>query len=499
MTLARSPASRPTRSDRDLPPWARLADALTLGALGLAALVYLFDGIRVELSWVTLSARTPTRLLIAAASLAAIRHAGHRARPLPLRLAVAAARVARSPSLAAVWPAFVTTRLMVLLIGYLAVVGLGFRDQIGFRVSADPFWNLPARWDAGWYLGIARRGYDERLSRGQQNLAFFPAFPVLMRVAGEIVTVPARITGRHELFGGGGDARVLWGGVLVSLALFLAALAYVYRLARDHLDRDRAAAAPLLLACYPFAVFYGAPYTESLFLLCITGAFFHMRRGEHAASSLFGFVAGLTRPNGFLLSLPLALIALQRLRSDWPWLARDLRPIGEGRDRRRQVWTGLPASAAPVAGMLTFSLYLYQIVGRAFAWVQAQRGWGRQLGLQSIQDPYNFVGEHGVVAFVSIWPVDVLNAAATVFALALTWPATRRFGLAYGALLAVNLAPPLLSLGFTSMGRYTSVLFPVFLVLAAILPPARRGVWVAGFAMLQGLAAVLFYCWRPLF
>ena len=49
------------------------------------------------------------------------------------------------------------------------------------------FGNLQARWDAGWYLAIARDGYrfDPNYHR-QQNIAFFPAYPWLMRLGGPI-------------------------------------------------------------------------------------------------------------------------------------------------------------------------------------------------------------------------------------------------------------------------------------------------------------------------
>jgi hypothetical protein len=50
-----------------------------------------------------------------------------------------------------------------------------------------------------------------------------------------------------------------------------------------------------------------------------------------------------------------------------------------------------------------------------------------------------------------------------------------------------------------SMGRVTSVLFPVFLWLAAAVPARHRTAWIACFALLQGFVAVMFFTWRPLF
>ena len=77
------------------------------------------------------------------------------------------------------------TRLAVLVVGYFAVLTIGSDPtKIGFQLSPDPVVDLPGRFDAGWYGGIALEGYSfqGRFDR-QQNVAFFPAFPLLMRAA----------------------------------------------------------------------------------------------------------------------------------------------------------------------------------------------------------------------------------------------------------------------------------------------------------------------------
>ena len=63
----------------------------------------------------------------------------------------------------------------------------------------------------------------------------------------------------------------------------------------------------------------------------------------------------------------------------------------------------------------------------------------------------------------------------------------------------LNLLPPMSAGGMLSMGRVTSVIFPVFLWLGAVIPARHRTAWIAGFALLQGFVAVMFFTWRPLF
>ena len=79
------------------------------------------------------------------------------------------------------------------------------------------------------------------------------------------------------------------------------------------------------------------------------------------------------------------------------------------------------------------------------------------------------------------------------------WPIYRRYGIAFAALIPITILPPMAAGGLLSMGRVTSILFPVFLWLGGAIPPQHRKAWIGLFALLQGLAAVMFFTWRPLF
>ena len=112
----------------------------------------------------------------------------------------------------------------------------------------------------------------------QQNIVFFPAFPLLMRWT--------------ALVGGNTWLAHVVSGTLISLAAFVAALIYLFALARDYLDEAQSRTALWMLAAFPFALFYGALYTESLFLLTAVGAFYHFRRREWWAAAAWGPLAG---------------------------------------------------------------------------------------------------------------------------------------------------------------------------------------------------------------
>ena len=203
-------------------------------------------------------------------------------RDLPGRIATAwRARGTRSAR-----SAFLATRPTILAVGYLAVFMVGYR-QGGppFRVFDNEFGNLQGRWDTGWYLGIAINGYRYDATRpdGQQNIVFFPAFPMATRVVARLLG--ASSSGR---FLPSDAAAYMTAGTCVVLVAFFGALVYMFLLARELLGaEDEADAAVWLLAAYPFAVFYSAMYTESLFLIGAVGAVYHFRRGEFGRAALW--------------------------------------------------------------------------------------------------------------------------------------------------------------------------------------------------------------------
>jgi hypothetical protein len=94
---------------------------------------------------------------------------------------------------------------------------------------------------------------------------------------------------------------------------------------------------------------------------------------------------------------------------------------------------------------------------------------------------------------------DVLNMLAALLALAAVWPVAMRVGIAYAAVIVVVMLPPIANGGWMSVGRFSSVLFPVFMWLAAAIPERQRNAWTVGFTAVQALNAALFYTWRPLF
>src|SRR5207249_4172076 len=192
-------------------------------------------------------------------------------------------------------------RLLSAFLALMVNVVFPLDRPLQMRVFSDPspFWDTFARYDTGYFEGIAWNGYTP-LAGGRSNIAYFPVYPMLMRQVG-------RIFGHRH-------ASYYIGGIAVSWVCFIAAMVALYYLARLDLPRRRAERAVLLTAIFPFAFFYGVAYSESTFLLLTVLAFYLFRRGRYLIGGVCGGMATATRVPGILMVPALAWIAWTDLR-----------------------------------------------------------------------------------------------------------------------------------------------------------------------------------------
>lgn len=489
-----------------LPRWVWALDWFIVAFFALAVYVFFFGGFRYHLTWLggwRVSAGAPLKLFVELALLVIARYGVYRPVSLPEHLVAVQARLAPRLRTFASWPHAVwitiaiaiLTRLTVLFIGLIAVNTIGLTEDAKrqWTVSKSDAVNLPARWDSGWYLGIAKDGYEwDRNLHGQQDVVFFPAYPMLTRGVS------------FTLFGRTADpAQVLWTGVCVSIVAFIWALVYLYLLARDRMDEEAALTAVTLQAVYPFAVFFSAMYTEALFLLAAVGTFYHFSHKQFWRAAAFGLVMGLVRPNGFMIIGSLALIALAWWHGPLAATIRRLPKVirGEAEAPPTTPWLGVLLSmAAPLLGLAIYSAFIYKLTGDPFMWSKLQTYWGRNFtGLSDIVGDFRLINDWGLFSYMSVYPMDILNGLGLLFGLLTIWPVARRLGMGYGLFVALNLVLPVLSGGTQSVGRFSSVLFPSFLWLGMRTPRPIRPLAVGLFALGLGLASAMFFTWREMY
>jgi Mannosyltransferase (PIG-V) len=362
-----------------------------------------------------------------------------------------------------------STRAVVLLVAVFAALSFGpasgglarenaekFDEPALTHALADPLLAPLARWDSVWYLRIADSGYGDSPPRA----AFFPLYPLLVRTGGTLF--------------GGSHAALLAAAYLVSLAAFLGALMLLYRLTELELGRPLARPTLVLLAVFPAALYFGAPYSESLFLLLAVGAFYAARTDRWAWAGVCAGLASATRSAGLLLLLPLALI--------W-WTSRPRRALDAA-------WLAL----AP-AGVAAYAAWLGLVEGDALRFLDVQEAWSRELtvplagawdGLVAAVDGVRQLasGSRTPVYFEAaagdpfrIAAINVMLFATLVFALVACAGVLRRlprpYGVWVGASLLVPLSFPVTPQPLMSLPRFVSVLFPLFMWLAALCEERR--------------------------
>jgi Mannosyltransferase (PIG-V) len=458
--------------NRRVPAWVRTLDALCLAGAAVAAIVALSGGFRTRIGGVRLGVTSPLPLLLWCVAIAAIRHLAAPQPPLYRELWQWLRRCSRLTAVRCATAVTVGTRPVILLVGYLAIFMIGYANgDVPLRHFRNEILNLPVRWDAGWYLQIVTDGYRYVPSDPtvEQNIAFFPAYPVAVRVLGRLL--------------GGDMIGYVAAGMTVSLLSFFGALVYLYTFTRDRFDEDTARYTLWFLAVYPFALFFGAVYTESLFLLGTIATFYHVSKQQFGRAAAWGILVGLTRINGSLMALPLGVLALESARA--------------GRVNAK----AFAVAVAPGVGLLAYALFLWNLTGEPLAFAKTHAAWGRTYqGLGTLAaHQYSLLANAGLSGYVGAAGFDVLNLLGALFAAATLWPVCRHVGLAYGVFMLVNMLPPLASGGFLSIGRFSSVLFPAFIWLASAVPATHRAGWIAGFMALQAFTAALFYTWRPIF
>lgn len=325
--------------------------------------------------------------------------------------------------------------------------------------SSEWLWNR-ANFDGVHYLQIAEHEY------GLYEQAFFPLYPLVIRFFA--VTVFGR--------------NYLMAGIGVSLASLLAASWVLFKLVRLDVSGPVSKLAVGLMLVFPTSFFFGAVYTESLFLLLVVLAFYWARRGRWLPASLAVAAATATRPIGIVLAIAIGvewLLSVGVPLKDW---------VGE-----RMVRKAFPLLVMPL-GLVLYMIFLWRLVGDPLAFIRVQPNFGAQRSTNIVlpyQVAYRYLKMLITVEKTSILYYAVILEAVTVgvFSLLAVMGYVRKLRPSYLVFLALGILVPSLTGTLTSEPRYLLVLFPGFLILAKFLQDRPRARIVCVGLSLIGLVA----------
>ena len=164
----------------------------------------------------------------------------------------------------------------------------GFPPFDALDSRSDLVFETFEQWDAGWYLRIVHHGYDV-----QASTAFFPVYPLAVRVLGSSLAVAILLS-------------------LVAAGVGAVALA---RIAEPLIGPLGARDTALYVALYPVAFVFTSAYSEGLFLAFAAGAFLSATKNRPWLAGILGGFAVGTRLAGLALLPPLLYLLWPRGRS----------------------------------------------------------------------------------------------------------------------------------------------------------------------------------------
>jgi hypothetical protein len=207
----------------------------------------------------------------------------------------------------------------------------------GAWTGVDNWWLNPwTTYDSYWYLKIAISGYEAHTT------AFFPLYPMILKLLG------------HD------QLSMATAGVIVSHLTFLIALILIFKLTETEHDKTIAHITIWVICFFPSAAFWGAVYTESLFLALLAGTFLAARQQRWLVCSILAAAAALTRNPGVLLAIALYL----EIRSKYPSLT----------EQRTKIYVPL----APLLAFGSVQLFYWQTFGNPLSGLVSQEYFNRK-------------------------------------------------------------------------------------------------------------------------
>ncbi|MBM3129826.1 MAG: hypothetical protein FJ009_14535 [Chloroflexi bacterium] len=287
------------------------------------------------------------------------------------------------------------------------------------------------RFDTNWYLKIARAGYADAGSA-----VYFPLYPLLIRTASVLVGDP------------------LFAALLISNLALVGALAMLYRLSEALIGTAGARRAVAYWLFFPTAFFLQTAYTESLFLFLTLATFDFARRDKWLLAALCGALAALTRLQGVLLVIPLAVWGFRFQVSGSRFEVQDSRLA-------HYVSRFAPLLLIPFATFAFLALTNLSLIA----------SYESELHARFVLPSDNLLAALTLLVDGRASFVDALNLLTTLLFGAMLIAVWRALPREYGVYALLMYLAPLFRMTTTqplvSMDRYALAIFPAFIVLGA--------------------------------
>jgi len=330
---------------------------------------------------------------------------------------------------------FVASRLFVAFGIFLGRKFFFFAPAFRDKFLESAWWESLARWDAEFFIDIVVNGYHYLPDGNKHNIDFFPVYPFLIKIIGYIWNASPVII-----------------GIALSNAFFLMALFLLHRYSKKYHHDSDPDLATVLMAFFPFGVFFSSIYNESLFLFLCLSSFYLFREGKMTAAVCALFLTGLTRLAGLFV---VAAMGLSYFSSGFLRFHKDASGTRGQEVLKPIFWVLFSAS-----GFLLFLAYQQLSFGHWDAFIRGQEAFHRHpigsfsaLLSEMNLDPFNIM---------NIIPTGAVLGTSIIFLFSKEYRLYSLWGL------LVVLVP--LSTGtFISMTRFSMVYFPLVIYGSSLL------------------------------
>ena len=312
------------------------------------------------------------------------------------------------------------------------------------KSAARPMLDVLTSWDGVWYLRLVRLGYphavlpDVNYNRYDARAAFFPAYPMLIKVVDKVLP------------GGADVASVFINLLLGILVVYIAGL-----LARQLFGVNIGERTMILMSLFPGSFVLSFAYAEALMLVFAGACLWFLLQRQWVLAGVAAAFATATRPNGVALVAACAVAAFLAIRE-------------------RREWVALAAPLLAPLGFIGFQLWLGARTDEPGVWFRVQReawGEGTSYGLTAINNSIK------ALADPLTSPTKTITAVSLITMLFLLWFLYKqRLPAIFNAYIAVVLLLMLLPKTVTARPRFLFTAFPL-LIAAAVWFERNRHAW----------------------
>lgn len=300
-------------------------------------------------------------------------------------------------------------------------------------------------WDATHYYRIASGGYTGYIENGDYVLlVFFPFYPAAVKVLSFIIP------------------NIYASMLIVSTLTYAVGCAFLYKLVLLDYPEDTAINSVIWISVFPFAFFFGAMMTESMFFMTTVIALYFIRKHNWLAAGIFGMMSAATRMVGLFITVAAFI--------EWIDYCRPF-----SKDFFKKLLNFLPM-AITIIGTIIYLFINYKVSGTPIKFIEYQgKYWhnGNCYFGKMIADvfDYTFSKNTETMIRISIWiPSMVMIIVSTALIICSSFKMRNMYAIYFAGYIIINcsLKWPI------SEPRYMSCAVPMFILIGDLLAKKKE-------------------------